>query len=98
MIVKEFFTIALKIKNIKPLTTGRDLIKIGFNQGKTIGEALDFILEDKIKNKDNFKTKEDEISFLEANFPKKQFFNLNFYNLQFLILIKPENINFVDFF
>ena len=61
----------LKIKNIKPLTTGRDLIKIGFNQGKTIGEALDFILEEKIKNKDNFKTKEDEISFLEANFPKK---------------------------
>lgn len=55
----------LKIKDIKLLIKGKDLIKLGFSQGKIIGEILDKILMEKFENPEFFKTKEDEIKKVE---------------------------------
>ena len=59
----------LKIKDIKPLITGDDLIKSGYKQGKIIGEILDCVLNYKRANKDKNFTKNDEMEFVKTFFP-----------------------------
>ena len=51
-----------KIKDIKLLINGDDLIKLGFEKGRKIGSVLDELLLNKIKNPEKFLTKEDEIN------------------------------------
>lgn len=53
----------LKIKDIKPLISGKTLIDNGFEQGEIIGQILNSILKEKILNPNNLKTVEDEINF-----------------------------------
>jgi len=57
----------LQIKDIKPLISGRDLIKEGFETGKIIGDILSAIQKEKVLNPDKFKTKQDELNFAKAH-------------------------------
>lgn len=49
------------LKNIKPIINGQILIKLGFSQGKIIGDVLNKILEQKLNSQ--LTTLEDEINF-----------------------------------
>lgn len=60
-----------KIKEIKPLVNGDDLIGLGFPKGKEIGIVLDRLLLYKIRNFDKLKTKEDELDFVKNFIPNK---------------------------
>ncbi len=60
----------LKLKDIKLLIKGEDLIKLNYPQGKTIGKILSDTLEEKLKNPQNFKTKKQEIAFVKSKFQK----------------------------
>ena len=53
----------LKLKDIKPLISGKTLIDNGFEQGEIIGHILNLILKEKILNPNNLKTLKDEIDF-----------------------------------
>lgn len=59
-----------KTSKIKLEITGEDLIKMGINEGKQIGEILDKVLEKKIKNPGM--KKEDEIKEVKSYFPGTQ--------------------------
>ncbi len=58
----------LSLKEIKPLINGKALLEKGFKEGKTIGDILNTVKKEKILNKENFKTKEDELNFVMKNF------------------------------
>ena len=60
----------IKTKNITLFVAGDDLLQIGYKQGKILGEIFDSLLEEKICNQNNFKTKDDEISWILQHFPK----------------------------
>lgn len=55
-------------KDINIKTTGADLIQLGFNEGKIIGEILDNVLEYKLLNPSLLKNKDEEINYIKANF------------------------------
>lgn len=57
----------LKIKDIKLFLKGKDIINLGFQQGKQIGIILDELLKEKIQNK-KIKTKIDEINWVKNSF------------------------------
>ncbi len=63
----------LKWKDIKLLVNGTDLIGMGFEQNKNIGVILRSLLEEKIKNPNNFLTKSDEIFWIKNNFKQTIF-------------------------
>lgn len=52
-----------KLKNVKPLIKGGDLINLGFNEGKIIGSILDDLQKEKLNNPLKFKNRQDEINF-----------------------------------
>ncbi len=58
----------LKIKDIKPIITGKTLIEKGFPQGEIIGVILNTILKEKILNPENFDTEKKELDFVFKNF------------------------------
>ncbi len=53
-----------KLKDIKPEITGADIIKLGFCEGKIIGEILNCIQKEKLNNLSKFKKRQDEIDFV----------------------------------
>jgi len=53
------------LRNVKLKVSGNDLLNLGFMQGKTIGEALEALLKEKLNNPSKFLTKEDEINFVK---------------------------------
>ena len=57
------------LKDIALNLSGADLITLGFEQGKRIGEILDKLLEYRINSK-NILTKDEEIAFVIDNFKK----------------------------
>lgn len=57
------------LKDISLNLTGGDLIELGFEQGKLIGEILNSLLEYRINSKNNL-TREDEINFILKIFKK----------------------------
>jgi len=61
----------IDFSNIKLIINGNDLITLGYNSGKTIGIVLNELLKAKIKNKDLFLTKEQEIHWVKRYFPKE---------------------------
>ena len=58
----------LKIKDIKLNINGSDLIKLGYKQGKNIGNILNKLLKSKINAPNNFKNKDDELNWVKNNF------------------------------
>lgn len=52
----------------KPLVTGRDLMRLGFQAGKELGGILDLVFEEQLN--DNIHSKEEAISFLVAHLQK----------------------------
>lgn len=50
-----------ELKEIKPITTGKDLLSLGFPSGKIIGEVIEKILIEKLNG--NLKTSKEEIEF-----------------------------------
>lgn len=58
----------LKIKDIKPLISGKDLIDKGFMEGPVIGEILNSIQKEKILSPNSLNSKEDELNFAIKNF------------------------------
>ena len=61
----------LQIKDIKLNISGKDLLVAGYNQGCEIGEMLDFLLSEKIKNQSIFKNKKSELNWIFEKFPQK---------------------------
>jgi len=57
-----------KYKNISLFVNGADLLKMGYKQGKIIGEILDFLFNEKLNNPDKILTKEDEIKLVLEKF------------------------------
>lgn len=58
----------LNLKDIKIFTNGKDLLNLGFKEGKFIGIILNNILKEKILNPKLFNSKEDEIKFILNNY------------------------------
>lgn len=57
------------LKDIKVLTTGQDLINLGYTPSKYFSEIFDMILSEKIQGK--IKTKEEEIDFVKNSIKKE---------------------------
>lgn len=57
-----------KYKDIKLFINGREIIKLGYKQGKIIGDILENLLNEKLTNPDNFKTPNDEINWVLKNY------------------------------
>jgi len=60
----------LKTKDIKLHITGDDLLKSGYKKGVTIGNILNSLLNNKLENPENFKTKTQEMNWISKNFHK----------------------------
>ena len=60
----------LKIKDIKLNVSGRDLIVLGYSEGKKIGEILEDLLEKKLLNPSLFTDKKTEIEYILNCFHK----------------------------
>jgi len=60
----------LKIKDISISLKGADLLALGYKQGKIFNEIFQKLLEEKISNPNLFLSKNDELKFVEKNFPK----------------------------
>lgn len=58
----------LKLKDIKPLMTGKILMENGFMEGEIIGIILNSILKEKILNPQKFNDINDELDFVLNNF------------------------------
>ena len=58
----------LKIKDIKPLITGKTLIDEGFSEGPVIGDILNSIQKEKILYPNTLISAEDELNFAFKNF------------------------------
>ena len=58
----------LKIKDIKPLITGKTLIDKGFSEGPLIGEILNSIQKEKILSPNTLISLDDELNFAIKNF------------------------------
>ncbi len=56
--------------NIKIFLTGKKLLELNYPKGKIIGEILDTILLEKLKNKNAFLNIQDEINWTQKHFPK----------------------------
>lgn len=56
----------LNLRQIKPLTKGRDLIRIGIKPGPLFSEILKTVLEEKLRG--GLKTKEEEIKFIRDKY------------------------------
>jgi hypothetical protein len=56
-----------ELKDIKILTTGVNLLKCGYKEGKEIGEILEKLLEEKLNN-DSFENQTDEMIWVKNNF------------------------------
>ena len=59
----------LKVKDVKLKISGDDLIGRGVEQGKQIGEILDYILKEKLNNPNQYLTKNDELKLIQNRFP-----------------------------
>ena len=59
----------INLKDIKILTTGLDLINLGYTPSKYFSKIFDMILSEKIQGK--IKTKEEEIDFVKNNIKKE---------------------------
>ncbi len=59
----------LKIKDIKPILTGKDLINLGYEQGKIIGEILDKLLIYEQNNPELKLSISEEINWVKSLFP-----------------------------
>jgi tRNA nucleotidyltransferase (CCA-adding enzyme) len=55
-----------ELKDIKPLITGKDLLKMGFHPGPEFSEIFRKILYEKLRGK--LQTKEEEIEFVKSIF------------------------------
>ncbi len=56
-----------ELKDIKILTTGVNLLKCGYKEGREIGEILEKLLEEKLNN-NSFKNQTDEMIWVKNNF------------------------------
>ena len=62
--VLEYF----KIKDIKNLINGSDLIDLGYKQGAELGNILNSLLDFKMNNPNIFNSKQDEINWVVSNY------------------------------
>ncbi len=69
----ENIPVYLKIKDLKLFIKGEDLINLNFPKGKIIGEILDKIMLEKLKNPEFFSSKEDEIKKIKQYIKQKIF-------------------------
>ena len=60
---KSLIKFLTELRGIKVLTTGNDLIKLGYIPSKQFSEIFDSILKEKLRG--NLKTKEEEIEFIK---------------------------------
>ncbi len=58
-----------ELKNTEILTTGKDLIELGFKPSKSFSDIFDLILKEKLDGK--LKTKEEETEFIKNNIKKE---------------------------
>ena len=56
----------LKIKDIKPIVTGKTLIELGFEEGEIIGVILGSLLKEKILSPEKYTTLEEELNFIKT--------------------------------
>jgi tRNA nucleotidyltransferase (CCA-adding enzyme) len=63
---KEISHFLLKLRQVKPLTRGEDLIRIGIKPGPVYSEIFKTVLEEKLKDK--LRTKEEEIEFIRERY------------------------------
>lgn len=63
---KEISHYLLNLRQVKPLTKGDDLLRLGFKPGPLFSEILKAVLEERLKGK--LKTKEEEIEFIKDRF------------------------------
>ncbi|MFN3480331.1 MAG: CBS domain-containing protein [Thermodesulfovibrionales bacterium] len=63
---KEISHFLLNLRQIRPLTKGEDLMRIGIKPGPIYSEILRKVLEEKLKGK--LKTKEEEIEFIRERY------------------------------
>ena len=58
-----------KIKKIELLISGKDLLNIGYCQGKQIGTILNKLLSEKLKSPKSYTSTEHELNWIKENFP-----------------------------
>ena len=57
-----------KIKDVKNLINGSDLLNLGYSQGIELGNILNSLLDFKMNNPNIFNSKQDEIDWVVSNF------------------------------
>ncbi len=59
----------LEIRDIQTFVSGNDLIKMGFSQGKELGDILDSLLLYKLNHPKQLKNKDDELVWIKSEHP-----------------------------